>query len=216
MTDDGVGANVVLANTAVADHGVCANSEIAKAAVRDDGVAADSGIANNEAESNAGDTVASSSVADHLDQHPPSQRATDRNNRVAPLPLKMENTDRRRGPSCWRNVFPEVGTFGLYAGNWGMRSTAGRDARQRLRQLFQDRQMRKCPAQVLVVAESNESVQNMMEALPEPDWAMGDPETHRSCGSNLANRPGFDYFVIRGKKKSRRFLLQLARTSQRA
>jgi hypothetical protein len=91
------------------------------------------------------------------------------------------------------NSEPEVGNFGLFLGNWGLRGTVGGQAAQKLRREVQDRQILKSPAQVLVVLEASRQVEDLLKQPP----VQGNLDQE-----GLQRRSTRDYFVVRGEEQS--------------
>ena len=90
--------------------------------------------------------------------------------------------------SAKRNSEPEVGNFGLFFGNWGMRGTVGGTGAQRLRREIQDRQILKSPGQVVIVAEATgqleESLrQPLVEGSPDQGGLQGEKHKRTLCGA---------------------------------
>ena len=144
--------------TAVADHEAPEPSPELTAAPRVD---SDSD-ADSVGHSVAGDTVIDSSDAEG--NHDETAVAARRQERVAPKARVQGVPDRSRGPAK-HNSEPEVGNFGLFFGNWGLRGTLG-DRTQRLRREAMDRQILKNPAQVVVVVEASKELEALLQDPP--------------------------------------------------
>ena len=128
----------------------------------------------------AGDTVADSSGAE-IDEDETAVAAR-RQQRVAPKTPAQGNPNTGRRESSRHNNEPEVGSFGLFFGNWGQRATLGGDARKKARRITQDRQILKSPAQVIVLCEASAGVEEMLRQPPED----GNPEQEGLDGEKLA------------------------------
>jgi len=115
-----------------------------------------------------------------------AERSTD--SRRPPV-RRLQNVDRS---ADWgqRNSQPEVGNFGLFFCNWGLRSRAPA-ARRRSRVM--DQQLLSNPCSVLVVLEANAGLATMLESS-------GSVEGTGSPG--MAGRPQFEYIVLRGLEES--------------
>ena len=87
----------------------------------------------------------------------PTTVAEKEQQRLAPQ-TPVEGTP-QRGPSSKYNKEWEVGNFGLFLGNWGMRATLGGPQEQKNRRDTQDRQILKCPAMVLVIVEASKKIE---------------------------------------------------------
>jgi hypothetical protein len=135
----------------------------------------------------AGDTVADSSGAET--DEAPTAVAARRQQRVAPKTPLQGIPNKGRGPSAPANNDPEVGNFGLFFGNWGQRATLGGDAHKKARRQTHDRQLLKCPAQVIVLCEACEGIEELLRQAPEE----GTPEQ-----AGLEGRCTYEYFVVRG------------------
>jgi len=143
----------------------------------------------SETHSIAGDTVDSEADGDADDAE---VSAALRQRRLAPRePLQ---TNRERNPSSKYNSEPEVGNFGLFSGNWGLRGTVGGKDAQRLRREIQDRQILRNPGQVVVVVEASRQLEELLQRPP----VEGDSEPQ----SRLQARSTHEYFVARGREES--------------
>jgi hypothetical protein len=115
--------------------------------------------------------------------------AARRQQRRAPLePLHGVAAPHVHRPSK-HNKEKEVGNFGLFFGNWGLRGTLGGPAAQTKRILAQDRQILKSPAQVVILAEASEELGNLLK-MPE---VVGSPEQ-----IGVQSRSTKEHFVVRG------------------
>ena len=91
------------------------------------------------------------------------------------------------------NNEPFRGNLGLFCGNWGLRGTVGQENARRGRM---DRQILRCPAQLLVIAEASAE---LAELLKMPN------DTVNGGGSGqdgLDGRRTCQHFVVRGNDKS--------------
>ena len=133
----------------------------------------------------AGDTVDSEA------EGTPEQVASLHDQRLAPRE-PMQGI-RSRGRSCKYNSEPEVGNFGLFFGNWGMRGTNSSQEVRRARQIRHDRQIKKSPAHILVLVEASAAVEDLLRRPPE----QGNPNAQ-----GLDRRSSHEYFVQRGNEES--------------
>jgi hypothetical protein len=97
----------------------------------------------------------------------------------------------RRGESSWRNEEPEVGNFGLFVGNWGLRGTLADNRQKQLRRDTHDRQILKSPAQVIVLCEATAAVEDLLKR-PAVPGAIG--------AKGLEGRNTFEHWVVRGQE----------------
>ena len=119
--------------------------------------------------------------------------AARRQQRRAPLePLHGVAAPHVHRPSK-HNKEKEVGNFGLFFGNWGLRGTLGGPAAQTKRILAQDRQILKSPAQVVILAEASEELGNLLK-MPE---VVGSPEQ-----IGVQSRSTKEHFVVRGAEQA--------------
>ena len=82
--------------------------------------------------------------------------------------------DRSRGESSEFNKEPEVSNIGIFSGNWGSRASLDCGDNVRVRcSVRSDRQIMRCPAQVLILQAATEEVE---EVLKNPAVAA---EVHR-------------------------------------
>jgi len=172
-----VGAAVADVVAAVADREDSGESNLAASLPRDTASEAVSimGDTASEPELGAGD----SAVA-----------AVSGSQRRAPTTLTVGDTTRRHGRY---NDEPEVGNFGLFFGNWGLRGTCGGKQVQKARRVKQDRQILKNPAQVLVVAEASVQLEGL---LRQPAVA----GSHDCEGFDA--RHTAEHWVVRGAEES--------------
>ena len=113
-----------------------------------------------------------------------------RQQRFAP-PTRVEGEpDRSRGKSSKFNDEPEVGNLGIFFGNWGERASLTDNVRMRRREAH-DRQIMKCPGQVLVLCEATDSVARLLQ---EPAVA------GNSDGVGLDKRSTFEWWVQRSQE----------------
>jgi hypothetical protein len=131
----------------------------------------------SNASSIAGDTVATSSGAE--------------TELVAPTIRVQGDPNRSRGESSWRNEEPEVGNFGLFVGNWGLRGTLGDNRQKQLRRDTHDRQILKSPAQVIVLCEATAAVGDLLQKSA----VAGTPGV-----KGLEGRNTFEHWVVRGEE----------------
>ena len=117
---------------------------------------------------------------------------------VAPTIGVQVDPNRSRGESAWRNKDVEVGNMGLFVGNWGMRGTLADKKQKRLRQETHDRQILKCPGQVIVLCEATAVVE---ELLQQPAVA-GTPGA-----KGLEGRNTFEHWVVRGAEEQAAVLI---------
>ena len=143
-----------------------------------------SGAETHKKHSVVGDSVSGADT--HEDQ---SAVAARRRQRVAPRTPVHRDPNRSRGESSKWNSEWEVGNFGLFFGNWGMIGTLGGQGRRTDRILTQYRQILKSLAQVVVLCEENESVEQML----------GQPAVAGSCDKQgLEGRSTHKRWVVRG------------------
>ncbi len=150
----------------------------------------------------AGDTIVDSSGGEDSDT---TAVASKHQARVFPKAPAHGAIPVTRGKSAGRNAEPEVGNFGLYFGNWGNRATLAEKQHQRRRRDAQDRQVLKSPAQVVILCEANEVVE---ESLKQPSVSApaetavaetSDDGTHPQ--SRLERRATHEHWVVRGNEK---------------
>jgi endonuclease/exonuclease/phosphatase family metal-dependent hydrolase len=111
--------------------------------------------------------------------------------RILPPAKVIQGVQRLRVHGTYNNE-PEVGNVGLYFGNWGTRATLI-TARKKDAQEINDRQIEKCPASIICLAEATVAVQHILES----DHFLGDAEA-----TGLEGRPKYKHFVIRGDEES--------------
>lgn len=159
---------------------------------------ADSGAEEeSSAPSISGDTVAESSIAGPEDSE--AAVADRRARKVAPSTPRKGAPDAPRESSKW-NDQPEVGNFGLFLGNWGMRGTLQGDDAKRLRRSIADCQIVKNPGQIVVLAEATPEVAALLEHPPE------ETTQDRSHGK-LGERVACQHFVHRGNEEKSALLI---------
>jgi len=107
--------------------------------------------------------------------------------------------ERVRGQSAWWNSEREVGNCGIYFGNWGLRGSVGTDAQQKLRTAAHDRQIMKNPAQIIILCETTEKVEELL-ATPAV-------EAEKPGVTGLAGRNTYEHWVIRGQEKDSAVLI---------
>jgi len=88
----------------------------------------------------------------------------------------------------------EVGNFGLFLGNWGTQASAGNAAETNRRRMNHDRQILRCPGQVIVLLEASPFVEELMKRPPVAGHP--DAQTHR-----LSNRSTYEHYVVRGDEE---------------
>ena len=114
--------------------------------------------------------------------------------------LSFVGDDRSRGESADHNNDPEVGNIGIFCGNWGLRasldSTDGAKVRRTERS---DRQIMRCPAQILILQEATEDVEHL---LTSPAVAAEVPGSQ-----GLSGRQSFKHFVVRGDEPEAAMLI---------
>ena len=133
-----------------ANESAIADIEPAVAAIEAESDAGSS-IADDQASSVVGDSVGGDSDGD-----PPRQQ------RFAPPSRVQGEPERSRGKSSKFNEEPEVGNFGIFCGNWGERASLGDDVRKKRREAH-DRQITRCPGQVLVLLEATQAVSDLLD-----------------------------------------------------
>ena len=159
--------------TAVAEIGDDANNS----AVAEDGK-------DSAPSSVAGDTV--TSVASDESRTAVEAR---REARVAPKEPRQGEPQTRKESSWW-NDEAEVGNFGLFCGNWGVRGTL---ANARFRREIMDRQITRSPGQVIVLCEANADTEELLRQ-PRSRGTQG--------GTRLEARDTFEHWVQRGNEES--------------
>ena len=102
-----------------------------------------------------------------------------------------------RRESSWWNSEPEVGNFSLFCGNWGKTVALGSDAEKRLRRETLDRQILRCPAQVLVIAESTDEMKKLLESPPAPEAT----DANDAPQSRVEDRSTHEHFVFRSDEE---------------
>ena len=143
----------------------------------------------------AGDSIASSSGAESDTESVIMRRTA----RTAPKQERVQgDPDRSRGQSSRLNKEPEVGNFGFYLGNWGCRGTVADTTEKVLRRDTQDRQVLKCPAQVIVLCEATVVVEEMLQKAA----VAGNPDRN-----DLEGRSTCEHFVVRGSEKDQAVLI---------
>ena len=85
---------------------------------------------------------------------------------------------------CW-----DVGNFGLYVGNWGLRGSLKSKESAKKRAAIHDRQIMGNPGQVLVLAEASATVEELLKLPNAP-------------GDGVAGRPTCEHFVVRTNEES--------------
>ena len=130
---------------------------------------------------------------------PADARTQRRERRLAPQPIVEQR--RERGPSSRNNKEPEVGNFGIFFGNWGQRATLGGAEAQRKRTETSDRQILHCPCQVLVMAEANQDIEELLQQPPAPGRTEVNSGDEGAAAAGLERRPTYEHFVVRGKEQ---------------
>ena len=125
--------------------------------------AGSSASSDEDGASIAGDTVGASTAASNKTGNFQRRqaRAKRRQWRWQPKITVHGDPSQSRRESSWWNEEPEVGNFGLFCGNWGKRGSAANELCEK-----SDQQIRKCPVQVLVLAETTESMKEMLQLPP--------------------------------------------------
>ena len=113
--------------------------------------------------------------------------------------LAFHGDDRSRGESSIYNEEPEVGNIGFFFGNWGTRATLESSRIKRKRSETSDRQIMRCPAQIIILAEATEHVE---EVLKSPPLEAEDPGA-----KGLSGRRSFEHFVVRGNEEDAAVLI---------
>ena len=145
---------------------------------------------DSAAHSIAGDTAVDSETDGGADDTAVADSR--RQQRLAPkTPVQGSPT---HGHSSKHNSEPEVGNFGLFFGNWGLRGTVGGNDAAKLRRDTQDRQILKSPGQVVVVVEASRELEELLRlpAVAAEDSAQG----------GLQGRSTHEHFVVRGDEQS--------------
>ena len=146
------------------------------------------GGAVSDAESSNAKSIPGDSVVDS--DSDVEARARKRSARAQPR-VKFHGDARSRGESSKFNDEPEVGNIGIFCGNWGSRASLSSSDDSKVRRTERsDRQIKKCPAQLLILQEASPEVE---EVLSAPAAEAEDPGS-----SGLAGRCGYEYFVVRG------------------
>jgi hypothetical protein len=162
---------------------------------------AESDLAESDGEySVPGDSIGENSGPEE-DGQPTAARTADAGRpKRDPTPAMTFAGDQMQRRHATSNSEPEVGNFGLFFGNWGQRAVIATGRRREV-QLVQDRQIERCPAQVVCLAEASREVEQILT----DDQAPGDAEA-----TGLDTRTKFKHFCIRGNEVSS--LLIAART----
>ena len=150
-------------------------------------------VAAIEAESDAGSSIAGDQTSSVVGDSVGGDSDVDlpRQQRFAPPSRVQGEPERSRGKSSKFNEEPEVGNFGIYCGNWGERASLGDTVRKKRREAH-DRQLTKCPGQVLVLLEANEAVSDI---LNQPAVAGNDD------GVGLEKRSTHEWWVQRSQEQ---------------
>ena len=101
----------------------------------------------------------------------------------------------KSGRSSENNNHQAVGNFGLMVGNWGKMAKVGGKKISKIakaRRDCADRQIKKSPAQVLVIVESSMALRNLLEQPPEQGSAF----------TGLDSRATHEHWVQRGNEES--------------
>ena len=112
--------------------------------------------------------------------------------RACVQPLVPSHGDCSRGESSKYNAEPEVGNVGFFCGNWGQRGSIAGDLFKKKRREAHDRQIMRCPAQVVILCEASAKVE---EVLKSSAVAAEDPDAE-----GLAGRGSFEHYVVRGNE----------------
>jgi hypothetical protein len=162
---------------------------------------AESDLAESDGEySVPGDSIAENSGPEEDGQPTAARTAVAGRPKRDPTPAMTFAGDQMQRRHATSNSEPEVGNFGLFFGNWGQRAVIATGRRREV-QLVQDRQIERCPAQVVCLAEASREVEQILT----DDQAPGDAEA-----TGLDTRTKFKHFCIRGNEVSS--LLIAART----
>ena len=105
-------------------------------------------------------------------------------------PTQGDPSQRR---SAQRNSEFEVGNFGIFFGNWGLRGTLGGKVVSRARTAVADAQVLRCPAQLVIVAEASEQLEELLKEPP----VEGDLDATGVRGRNT-----FEHFAVRGNEEA--------------
>ena len=95
-----------------------------------------------------------------------------------------------RGESSIYNEEPEVGNIGFFFGNWGTRASVDSAEIKRKRSETSARQIMRCPAQIIILAEASEHCEEVLKSPPLEAEVPG--------AKGLLGRQSFEHFVIRG------------------
>jgi hypothetical protein len=162
---------------------------------------AESDLAESDGEySVPGDSIAENSGPEEDGQPSAARTAVAGRPKRDPTPAMTFAGDQTQRRHATSNSEPEVGNFGLFFGSWGQRAVIATGRRREV-QLVHDRQIEKCPAQVVCLAEASREVEQILT----DDQAPGDAEA-----TGLDTRTKFKHFCIRGNETSS--LLIAART----
>ena len=104
--------------------------------------------------------------------------------------LAFHGDDRSRGESSIYNEEPEVGNIGFFFGNWGTRASVDSAEIKRKRSETSARQIMRCPAQIIILAEASEHCEEVLKSPPLEAEVPG--------AKGLLGRQSFEHFVIRG------------------
>ena len=121
------------------------------------------------------------------------QQHTQKEQMTAQSVMHGSNVAPRAEPSK-KNLEPEVGNFGLYHGNWGIRATGNKNEAQRKRTEQSASQILKNPGIVTILVEASEVDESMLRNLKAQEG------TGRSRG--VADRPTYEHWVVRANEKS--------------
>ena len=143
----------------------------------------------------AGDTAASEAEDETWNSHLAKHQQ-----KVAPQIWLHGEPDRSRGESSKWNAEPEVGNIGVYFGNWGQLATNAltKDRDKQARVDTYTRQIQKNPAHILILCETNATVEALLKQPPY----QGDPGAQ-----GLEGRDGHEHYVVRGSEREQAVLI---------
>ena len=137
-------------------------------------------------------------------EYPGSQQSSkERDMRYGPQNQVQGEDPRTHKRSARFNDVNEVGNFGLFFGNWGMRGTVASSNDQKRQRAIHDRQILKCPGQVIILCEASDEVAKMLAKAP--DEASEEPQSRTDdwqASEQLDKRVTHQHFVLRGSEES--------------
>ena len=95
------------------------------------------------------------------------------------------------GASSLRNQDPEVGNVGIFYGNWGVRGSFNNDEAKKRKRDQHDKQIMRCPAQVIVLCEASAGVETLLQQAAVAGTA---------GASGLDGRNTSEHWVVRGNE----------------